>query len=133
MKKKYLFFIFCQFVVSLFCQGQTIRGVVIDAVSKSPLPFANVFFNNSSEGTVTDNQGRFEITNITSGSRELVVSFTGYNSYNRFIDFKKDGNELSLGTIQLTASIQLLGPIEVNVAHDREWERKLKKFTNVFC
>lgn len=131
MKRKYLF-IFYQFVVSLFCQGQTIRGVVIDAVSKSPLPFANVFFNNSSEGTVTDNQGRFAITNITSGSRELVVSFTGYNSYNRFIDFKKDGNELNLGTIQLTASIQLLGTIEVNVAHDREWERKLKKFTNVF-
>jgi len=55
-----------------------IQGQVIDAVSKVPLQYANVFIDNSSFGVATDLDGNFRIENVPDIRAQLVISFVGY-------------------------------------------------------
>jgi hypothetical protein len=69
-------------LLSLTINAQMIKGVVQDAVTHAPLPFANVFLNNTTKGTVTDEKGEFLLKVLHEpGSYELVVSYVGYESY----------------------------------------------------
>lgn len=81
MNAKYLptllIFLFCLQYVS----GQksySIKGVVKEATSGEPVSFANVVIWNTTNGTVTDSVGGFEIKNVTPGSYRLQASFIGY-------------------------------------------------------
>jgi len=60
--KKILFFGLFLLLVTvspIFAQTK-VSGIVVDK-SKQPIPFANVVFKNSSVGTVTNEDGRFNI------------------------------------------------------------------------
>lgn len=71
--------IFYPFIL-LFCAitySQTkVSGMVVDEKG-NPIAFANVFFKDSSEGTITNDNGRFYIESATTYAT-LVVSFIGY-------------------------------------------------------
>ena len=54
-----------------------VSGVVMDASTGEPIPFANVLVEGTTVGTTTDFDGRYMI-NIPSGSQHLVVSYIGY-------------------------------------------------------
>jgi hypothetical protein len=70
---------FCLPGMSLFGQSVTsVSGVVLDQSNLQPIPFVNVYFSNSSEGTTTDNDGRFTLM-ATFPYDSLVVSFVGFH------------------------------------------------------
>jgi len=54
-------------------------GVILDQESGDPLTGANVQIKGSSEGTITDLDGRYEF-NRDEAKVELIISYTGYNS-----------------------------------------------------
>lgn len=60
---------------------QTIRGTVTDASQGRPLAGASIQLQHSGSthtGAVTDEQGRFRLTNVPVGRQQLSVSFVGY-------------------------------------------------------
>jgi hypothetical protein len=59
---------------------QTIRGKVVDQVTKFPMPGATVMILGTTPliGTVTDTDGYFKMTQVPVGSQSLRVSFVGY-------------------------------------------------------
>lgn len=58
---------------------QTIRGVVIDSKTNTPIEFATVRVKeNSSLGAITDSLGQFRIDNIPLGRYGIQTSFLGY-------------------------------------------------------
>ena len=59
-------------------QAQSISGKVVDENSKA-LPYANVYSNNKSEHTHTDEDGKFTINNVRLNDT-VVVSHIGYQS-----------------------------------------------------
>jgi len=66
-------------IISLFTTAQTkVSGIVLDELGE-PISFANVLFKDSSEGTITNDDGRFYMesdkTYVT-----LLVSFIGYET-----------------------------------------------------
>lgn len=72
-----LSFLFFLITLSFFAQT-SVHGVVKDSEGE-PIPFANVFFKNTNEGTITEEDGTFSLS--SSGHRStLVVSFVGYKS-----------------------------------------------------
>ena len=62
---------------------QTIRGTVVDLVSQSPLPGANVVLLNSEpfNGTATDMVGNFQLKHVPVGKQNLRITFLGYKEY----------------------------------------------------
>ncbi|MDP5062515.1 MAG: carboxypeptidase-like regulatory domain-containing protein, partial [Maribacter sp.] len=81
-----LFFTFlslCFFIA----QGQTkVGGIVIDEQGE-PVSFANVFFKNSTEGTITNDDGRFYLESENEYPT-VIISFIGYTDYELRLDSK---------------------------------------------
>ncbi|GJM33774.1 MAG: outer membrane protein [Saprospiraceae bacterium] len=75
MKTRLLFlFLFISFLL----QAQTtISGIVIDAVTKEPLPFANIKGEGTTDGTNTEADGIFKFQTTAD---VLVVSYLGYRT-----------------------------------------------------
>lgn len=74
--------IFCFTVNALHAQTltQTVRGKVVDQVTKVPMPGATVMILNTDPlmGTTTDLDGDFKILQVPVGTHTLRVSFVGY-------------------------------------------------------
>ncbi|SNR73546.1 CarboxypepD_reg-like domain-containing protein [Maribacter sedimenticola] len=70
-------------ILGLLCftvSAQTkVGGIVVDELGE-PVSFANVFFKNSTEGTITNDDGRFYLESETDYTT-LIVSFIGYTEY----------------------------------------------------
>lgn len=74
MKRFLTLFLFFIFVLA---HGQTkVSGIVVDN-KNLPIPFASVIFKGTTEGTVTNEDGRFYIES-QNDYNALIVSFTGY-------------------------------------------------------
>ncbi len=77
-------FIICiLFSINVYAQEnkpvQTIRGVVIDHASGTPLPFVSVsLLDLPQKGTATDEDGKFLINNIPVGRHDLQATSMGY-------------------------------------------------------
>lgn len=56
-----------------------VSGVVIDSETHQPLPYATVYLNGTTKGTITDSLGVFEIKNVTFPTT-MVISFVGYKT-----------------------------------------------------
>ncbi|MAC96255.1 MAG: TonB-dependent receptor [Flavobacteriales bacterium] len=74
--------LFLAFTLAAQQPKQNIRGTVIDADTKSGIPFANVSILNSDPliGTTTDLDGNFVLENIAVGRIDLKVSYIGYEN-----------------------------------------------------
>ncbi|WP_194974588.1 outer membrane beta-barrel protein [Aquiflexum lacus] len=94
---KYLFaflfsFLFIQLAVA---QTFSIKGIVKEADRQEPLPFVNILLlsaNDSSQvgGSVSDIDGRFEITSVRRGSYLVRVQFMGYQDFSKEIEVNSD-------------------------------------------
>lgn len=62
----------------------TIEGTVTDSLTREPLPYTSVYLKGTSEGGMTDEQGRFSFTTYRQEGR-LVVSAVGYREYSKWI------------------------------------------------
>ena len=67
------------FPTLLFSQiDGSINGYIYDSKSQLPLLGANVIIEGTEKGTISDENGFFEITNISPKSYNLSVSYVGY-------------------------------------------------------
>src|SRR5688500_12178885 len=55
----------------------SVMGKVIDAESKQPMPGASAYCQNTTQGTVSNNQGLFYMR-LPNGGYDMVVTYTGY-------------------------------------------------------
>src|SRR6056297_1845606 len=67
--------------VSMNAQTAIVSGKVLDADGGSTLPGANVFLKaNTGYGTITDIDGKFNLTGVPVGEQVIVVSYLGYET-----------------------------------------------------
>lgn len=72
-------------VVALPLEAQyVVQGVVTDSLTNEPLPYMSVYLKGTSEGTMTNDQGRFSFKTYRPEGL-LVISAVGYNEYSRLI------------------------------------------------
>jgi len=75
-------------------QTTRISGTVVDAVSKTPIPFVNVIFKGTFSGTITDENGNFNLeTKLKSDT--VMISAVGFKKQLIRIS-AGDGNKLSV-------------------------------------
>lgn len=91
MKKKLtLFFLF---IIAL--TNAQVRGKVTDEKG-NPLPFVNIFEENTYNGTTTNEQGRFEINIKTPGNHTLLFQYLGYKTAKQVVTLDKTPVEIEV-------------------------------------
>ncbi len=73
--------------IPLSAQKNSLRGIVIDKETRQPVPFANVFFANSTIGVSSDQDGRFLLAGFVSGKYDVMVTFVGYTNFQQGLEF----------------------------------------------
>ena len=67
--------------LQLMAQGFTVRGRVVDKLSRQPVAYANVsLYGNPGQGASTDSLGQFRIEHVAPGIHQLSVSCIGYKN-----------------------------------------------------
>lgn len=100
--------------ISHLATAQTIfKGQVIDAATKEPLPYVNVGIVGRSVGTVTDEEGRFQLPLEAEYNKDSVkISMIGYNSRSWSVyDLKY---EIKDSVLRLTKSQHELKQVEIS-------------------
>jgi hypothetical protein len=113
-----------------WAQTGTIVGKVIDKETLQPLPFCNVFINNSTLSTVTDLDGQYILADVPIGDFELGISFIGYEYALKNVSMKS-GAKLTFD-VALIPMLQELSDVEIKASRDKNWERDLRRFKSYF-
>ncbi len=124
-----LYFIFFFFAFGSIA-AQTVSGVVREKGSGLPLPFANIFVNNTTQGIATDGEGKFSLSGDFPAQIELVASFVGYVTQVRTISFENQ-NKVEV-IFELAFNESNLSEVELKAKRDKSWERNFRKFESVF-
>lgn len=103
----------------------TLSGYVVDAATGKPMPFANVYLNGSTRGTLTDEKGHFSLPNVPLGTVEVVASFLGYQPERRTLRF--DDDQPKTINFRLKPSDQVLATVTVR-GNLKKWQRQLRQF-----
>lgn len=114
-----------------------ISGVIVDEATSQPMQFANVAVYNEEDsalitGTITDENGKFEIAGVNYGDYYVEAIFMGFEKKTiPDVELNTDNKSYNLGSIDLSPAAVALG--EVNVVADKaQVEYKLdKKVVNV--
>lgn len=92
--------------------GQLLKGIVIDATTGEPMPFAQIRFpSNPNIGTVTDADGKFEV-NVPRGEYYATASYVGYQPMQLqisapYLKFFLQSNQLELDEVAVSDKIQV--------------------------
>ncbi len=128
MKNLLITSLFYCFIYSLSAQIK-VSGKVISSENNEPLSGASVYFNNTSVGTSTNNDGEFNI-NIKNGTYTLIVSFLGHKTKEIKIDKHFSSGYL---TISLTPDNTFLEEVQLKkTKYDNVWKHNLYKFKQAF-
>lgn len=102
-----------------------IKGYVLS--DGEPLPFANIYIENTTKGTTTNEKGAFVLNNVEPGKYTLAASFTGFKIQKKritvkdksvVISFNLDENEtldevFITGTLKPVSRLESPVPVEV--------------------
>lgn len=118
-------FLFTLLILGNFSIGQTtqtIRGKVVDEVSKTPLPGVNIVVleSNPPIATATDINGDFKLNGVTLGRQTLKISYIGYETQTIPNVMVTAGKEVVLN-LNITESINKLN--EVSIVYERSKDK----------
>lgn len=100
----------------VLAQQTKITGLLLDSTANKPVEFATVALLKAGkiqEGVTANEQGRFTFTKIVQGSYDVQISFMGYETKTLKNVRATDGQEVELGIIKLSQSVQKLAEVTV--------------------
>ena len=103
----------------------TLTGIVADAVTGKPMPFANVYLNSSTRGTLTNGEGQYSLPAVRLGTVEVVASFVGYQPQRQRL--RLYNTEPKRTNFRLTPTDQTLATVVVR-GNMKRWQRHLQQF-----
>ena len=132
MIKSISFILTLLYSITVFCQENytySIRGIVIDGITQSPVIGAPVYITNAeNNGTVTNDVGEFQLQNLPIGRHVINVTYLGYKNYSSTIEIKS-GKELVL-TITLAEDINTLGEVVVSAQNEKSRPNNTMAYTS---
>lgn len=107
----------------------TVLGTVLDE-SNLPLPGVNVILKGSTEGTLTDYDGKFEFPSKLKVNDVLVFSYIGYDNKEYKIK-ASETNSINITIIFDTTDIELMGDVVIGGAYKSK-RNIFQKFIGLF-
>lgn len=116
MKKCLLVLLITASYYSNFAQHFRISGTVADSVDHTSLVGVNIILRPAQDtttmkGTVTNENGQFEFSNVSPGQYLLRLSYTGYGKHEQNIFVASA--DVNLGVLPITPSVTTLKGIEI--------------------
>ena len=115
MIKYFLVFFYSFSLASVMAQNVTLTGILLANGDGSSLPGAHVILIPVGGGTeldnLTDDKGKFTITNVKPGDYNLKISYLGFTDFQKQLQITRRG--LDLGVIKLVESAYELGQVQV--------------------
>lgn len=114
----------------------TLSGSVKDNNDKIPLPFVHVVLKDAQDssfitGTVTDDDGIFNLTEVAPGNYLLEVSYTGYKTNLQLVFVGSLSAFLNIPVIELEETVMVLGELVVTAKQDEVSGKMDKKSYSV--
>ena len=104
-------------------KGVTISGLIKDKANKSALSYVNVVLKTEKDsafvtGTVSNEEGRFTLSNVKPNNYYSEISFIGYVTKRQSIYVGSLSEFLDVSTIDLEEDIKTLGEVVVSAKQD---------------
>jgi outer membrane receptor protein involved in Fe transport len=94
-----------------------ITGVVIDSVTSKPVEFATVALVDAAgktiDGTVCDDNGKFEINKVAPGSYTIKITFVGFDAKEIAVKIEDKKDNTDLGKIIISPTAQVLKEVTI--------------------
>ena len=122
LKYSYLFFVIS---IQLKAQNGNITGIVKDSKTKLSVSFSNIALYKAIDstlagGAVADDNGHFEIQNVTDNNYYLKISFLGYETFQTSVFPINQGTpQKDWGTIYITPTVTSLKTVSVETQQTR--------------
>lgn len=81
---------FVSFAGSDVREGNTILGHILDAASGENIPYATIYVEETGGGTVSNEDGQFELTSLKAGKYTLRASVMGYETMTKEVSVSAD-------------------------------------------
>lgn len=99
--------------LNAFAQGGQIKGVVRDKLTNQPIPFVNIIVSGTTNGTVTNEEGLFELSNITTEFAQLQLSSLGYSPLMSEVIYLSKIRAIQL-TLEMEPTSETLSEVKVS-------------------
>ncbi|MCK9343650.1 MAG: carboxypeptidase-like regulatory domain-containing protein, partial [Massilibacteroides sp.] len=73
-----------------------IKGRVTDQTTKKALSFTNIYLPEQNKGTLTDENGEYELSNLPKGQFKIQFSYVGYKTIIKTILINQSKNVLNI-------------------------------------
>ena len=128
-----IFFLLCGFSVFAQESSITLSGLLKDKGANAPLSYVSIVIKTEKDsvfvtGTISNDEGRFNISGIKPGNYILAASLIGYTTKVQPLYVGSLSPYIDLGTIELDENISTLQEVEVAVKQD-EVSGKMDKKT----
>lgn len=129
--KRHFYICLLLLALPVLSQAQKVKGLVTN-IDGLPLIGANVYWQNSDRGTITDEAGRFALSTKGQSERVLVISYIGYRTETLRIGERLQWEiqlleDFDLQTVEVTAADKATrfenAPAKVEVITTRELEK----------
>lgn len=94
MPIKTYFFLICSLLLTTLSFSQ-VKGTVKDSNGK-PLPFVNIFEENTYNGTTSNEQGKFELNIRIPGKHNIIFQYLGYQTSKQVVDIVNATTQLEV-------------------------------------
>lgn len=139
MKRKFLvYLLFLMASVSVKAQAVkvSLSGSVKEAKSKTPISFVNITLKKAKDssfvaGTITGEDGRFQLADISSGNYLLFVTYIGFQSRSQPVLVGSLSNFLDLGSFELVQEAKSLDEVTVIARQEAVSSKMDKKIFNL--
>ncbi|MFZ1806694.1 MAG: outer membrane beta-barrel family protein [Cyclobacteriaceae bacterium] len=95
-----------------------LSGTITDPTTDQPVEYATIAIidpitNKPINGTVADGKGKFLVKGIPNGKFNVAISFIGFETINRSIEVSDRNDDIDLGNVSLSPSVEILNEITV--------------------
>lgn len=110
--------------------ANSISGQIIDATTIAPVYYVNIFLANTTIGTTSNAEGRYQIRNVPPGNYTLVISYIGYETITQKVMLSSASK--SIMNFALSPTVLEMSPVSIDGERDRTWRNYFKIFEKEF-
>ncbi len=131
---KYIIYILLLTSITTYSQTGTVKGKVVDKITKETLPYVNVVIqtgNTIVTGGITDGNGAFVIKSIPYRNYAITIQYIGYKTETIEVTLSANKKVIDIGTVYIEEDALTLDTIEITTERSTIEQKIDRKVINV--